>query len=176
MLGFRWMKSREEATGVESTTWFRQDWPYIGMVQSSETRLVKDGINRLLKRNENTPGCHLSEAVAGTAKPAATASCTPWARGRVYFPFVASSTESSWDLNGTPMPTLFSSNQYAGYPDQSNAVRQFGDPTQITVDISESSVLRQRKVTTNQYQPAKTGGENWVSGRLNRASVTSSQY
>jgi len=170
------MKSREEATGVETTTEFRQDWPYIGMVRSSETRLVKDGVNQLLKRSVSTPACYQSEAVAGAAKPAATAPCLPWARERVYFPFVASSTESSWDLNGTPMPTLFSSNLYAGYADQSGTVRQFGDPTQIRVDISEAGVLRQRKVTTNQYNPAKTDGTNWESGRLNRAFVTSTQY
>lgn len=175
-LGFRWMKSREEFTGIESYTEFRQDWPYIGMVKSSETRLVKDGVNQLLKRSVSTPACYQSEARTGTAKPAATAACTPWARERVYFPFIASSTEESWDLNSVQMPTLFSQSLYGGYADQTGVARQFGDPTQITVDIRENGVLKQRKVTSNQYLPAKTEGQNWQSGRLNRASVISTQY
>lgn len=174
LLGFRWMKSVEESSGVETYTEFSQQWPHIGQVLKSETRLVKDGSTRLLKRNENTLGCYQSEGVTGGVKPGlATTGCAPWTAGKVYSPFVASSTESSWDLDGTQMPTLFSQSLYAGYADQSGTVRQFGDPTQITVDISEGGVLKHRKLTTNQYQPAQTDGQNWQSGRLSRASVTS---
>src|SRR5678815_1723433 len=30
-VGFRWMESTQQATGVKSRTEFRQDWPYVGM-------------------------------------------------------------------------------------------------------------------------------------------------
>lgn len=176
MLGFRWMKSVEETAGVETCSEYFQQWPHTGQVRTTETRLIRNGANRPLKRSDNTVGCHQSEGVAGGAKPgAATAACGAWTAGQVYFPFVASTTESSWELDGVQMPTLFTSSSYEGYADQNGAVRQFGDPTQITVDIREGAGVKHHKLTVNEYHPARTDGLNWVSGRLKRASVTSSQ-
>lgn len=119
-------------------------------------------------RADNEPG--------GISKVGRAINICPWTPGQVYFPFVDGSRENSWDATGTQLPTLVTRFSYDGYADQSGVVRQFGDPTQITVDISDGGFLKQRKVTTNQYQPARTDGANWQSGRLNKAVVTSSQY
>ncbi len=74
---------------------------------------------------------------------------------------MSQSTEQSWDLNGTVMPSLITDYVYGQTP-------QFGDPTQITVDVGGQA----SKVTVNEYWPADTN--NWILGRLKRASVTSS--
>jgi hypothetical protein len=179
MLGFRWMKSREESTGIESYTEFAQTWPYIGMPVKSETRLAGAGNGGVLKRVTTNYGCYQSNVVAGGAAPAsAQTGCLPgWSAGKVYFPFATSIAEESWDLNGTSLPVLLTTQAYGGYADGAGgAIKQFGDPTEVRVDISEGGVLKQRKLSSNEYQPAKTDGSNWELGRLKRASVTSSQY
>jgi len=53
---------------------------------------------------------------------------------------------------------LSTSSTYAVYAEQAGAVRQFGDPTQVQVDIGRGGVLKQRKATANEYHPAKTEG------------------
>ncbi len=176
-LGFRWMKSKEEATGIETSTEFSQIWPTIGQVVLSETRLAGAGQAGLLKQSRHQHGCYQSAAVAGSSPPASpTAPCGPWLPGKVYFPHLLTSDEDSWDLDGTAMPRLGTSHTYAGYADQSGGVRQFGDPTHIRVDIHHGGALQHRKDTTNEYFPASTGGGQWRLGRLKRASVSSTSY
>ena len=187
MLGFRWMKSAEEATGVETYTEFRQDWPYVGQVSVSKVGIAARPTTcapgrecaammqpaRDLKYSITSYSCYRS----GPAVATATQDCTlPWSPGQIFFPFASSSTENSWDLTGTALPTIVNIYTYSGYADQSGAVRQFGDPTQVVVDIYENWIRKQRKTTSNQYLPAKTDGQNWQNGRLSRAVVTSTQY
>lgn len=177
LLGFRWMKTLEEATGIETFTDFSQSWPTIGQVVKSETRLAGAVSAGLLKQSTHTYGCHQTAAAAGSGAPASPmATCGPWAPGKVYFPFLLSSIEDSWDLDGTAMPRLSTSYAYAGYAEQVGGVRQFGDPTQVQVDIHQNGALKHRKTTVNEYHPARTAAGLWQLGRLKRASVTSSQY
>lgn len=177
LLGFRWMKSVEEATGIETYSEFSQSWPTIGQVLKSETRLAGAGNAGLLKQSTSGYGCYQSAAAAGSSAPAsATTSCGAWAPGKVYFPHMVSTTEDSWDLDGTPMPRLSTTQSYAGYAEQAGGVRQFGDPTQIRVDIHQGGALQHRKDTTNEYHPAKTTAGQWQLGRLKKASVSSTQY
>lgn len=97
-------------------------------------------------------GCYQSAAAVGTPAPAgATAPCGAWSAGKVYFPFLYQSVEDSWDLNGVEMPRVSTTHIYTGYADQSGVVRQFGDPTQVQVDIRQAGVLKQRKLTANEY-------------------------
>ncbi|NIM40574.1 MAG: hypothetical protein GTN84_06145 [Hydrogenophaga sp.] len=177
VLGFRWMKSKELATGIEAYTEYSQTWPTIGGVVKSETRLVGAGSGGVLNRTTNTHGCILSHSVAGGAPPAsATAPCGSWAAGKVYAPVLQLAVEEGWDLNGAQMPQVSTSHIYGGYPDDVGSTRQFGDPTQITVDIHHGGVLKHRKQTVNEYYPAKASGNQWQLGRLKKATVSSSQY
>ncbi len=177
LLGFRWMKAREEGTGVETYTEYSQSWPTIGQVIKSETRLSGSGNGGLLKQSSATYGCYQSAAAVGTAVPGgATTACGSWAPGKVYAPFMLSSVEDSWDLNGAVMPRISTTNTYAGYAEQGGAVRQFGDPTRITVDIEQGGVLKRRKATVNEYHPAKISAAQWQLGRLKKATVTNTQY
>lgn len=157
MLGFRWMQSKELSTDIESRTEFSQDWPYIGMPVKSETRLAGYGNAGLLKRATSTPACKIPQN-------AAACSNSP---GNRYFPYIASSLEESWEINGgQALPTLTTSTQYGISPGDSQL---WGDPLSITVSTSDGS----SKVVANEYEPAIVTGGNWILGRLKKATVTS---
>lgn len=189
-LGFQWMRSHEEATGIDTYTEFAQSWPYTGQLFKTETRMLKGGRGALdevgdtgrvvqtpwLKQSEIAIGCYQTESAADREKPSgATFGCRA-GPGKVYFLFPLKNAERSRDINGAEMPVIHKDNEYNGYADQGGMVSQFGDPTKIMVEINEGGFLRQRKVIVNQYQPAKTDGENWQSGRLIKSVVTSSHY
>lgn len=169
-LGFLWATVKEDATGLESYTEYSQTWPYVGQAVVSETRLAGKGNGGRLKRSVFALGCYQ------TMGAAATSGCPANTAGLVYHVFPVKVTESSWDLNGTAMPVVETTRAYAGTADTAGAVRQFGDLTGVQVDVLQGEVLKQRKVTTNEYHPAKTGAGQWQLGRLKKASVTSSQY
>jgi len=144
MLGFRWIKSRNLADNIESYTEFNQNWPFIGSVAKGETRLAGAGNAGVLKRSTSTFAQGVGSA-AGTI-----------------FVYASQSVEESWDLDGVPYPTVTNTSQYGQSP-------QYGDPTQIMVSNSATSV----KTTVNEYWPANTGSGNWVLGRLKKATVNS---
>lgn len=156
ILGFRWTKAKELATGIESYSEFRQDFPYTGLPVKTETRLVGAGSGGVLKRITNIMTCK---------NPQTTAACT-LEPGSRYFPYVHSSLEESWDLNGAAYPSVTSSYVYG--PDQTDG-KVYGDPAQITVTTSDGA----GKITINEYWPANTGAGNWILGRLKRATVIS---
>ena len=167
-LGFQWMKVKEEATGVETFSEYAQVFPYVGQATTSETRLANAGNAGVLKRTEVAYGCYQ------TMGAAASSGCPLATPGLVYHVFPIKTTESSWDLNGAVMPVIESSRQLGGTADTAGTVRQFGDITQVQVDILQGGVLKHRKLTVNEYHPAKTTGADWQLGRLKKATVTSS--
>lgn len=169
-LGFRWMRVLEEPTGLETYAEYAQNWPFLGQTVLSESRRAGSGNGGLLRRTVSTYGCYQ------TVGAAATAGCPVSSTGLVYFVFPMTVTESSWDLDGTVMPVLTTTNSYQGTPELGGGVRQFGDATSIQSDLLQGGVLRQRKLTVNEFHPARTGGTDWQLGRLRRATVTSSQY
>ena len=154
LLGFRWVKSMDQGTGIEDHTEYRQDFPYTGQVAKSETRLAGAGNAGLLKRVSNTYRC---------VNPATNATCVQ-AAGNRYFTHPSQSVEEAWDLNGAALPTVSSAHQYSQSP-------QWGDPTQITVGTSDGA----SQTTNNEYWPAQTGSGQWISGRLKRSTVTSTK-
>ncbi|WP_168173590.1 FG-GAP-like repeat-containing protein [Polaromonas sp. A23] len=85
---------------------------------------------------------------------------SPGSAGASVFVYPSQSVEESWDLSGTPYPGSTTSYVYGQNP-------QYGDPTQITVSNSEGS----SKATANEYWPVDSN--NWILGRLKKASVTS---
>lgn len=144
MLGFRWIKSKNLANNIESYTEFNQDWPLIGTVAKSETRLAGSGNAGVLKRTTNAYAQRTGSA------------------GGSLFVHPSQSIEESWDLGGSAYPTVTSSYQYGQSP-------QYGDPTQVSMINGAGA----GKTTVNEYWPANTGSGNWILGRLKKASVTS---
>ena len=174
MLGFRWMKTLEESTGIETYTEFSQQWPYTGQVLKSETRLVKDGKTLKLKESTNQFDCR-STARAGVGLLADPNANCAWQTGKVYFPFVSSSEEKSWDLNGVEMPRIKSTTSYEGVKDAANKAWQLGDPTKLVTEIYQGSNLKHRKTTLNEYYPVNTSTWDTL-GKLRKAQVTSESW
>jgi hypothetical protein len=174
MLGFRWQKSLEESTGVETYTEFSQQWPYIGQVLKSETRLVKDGKTLKLKESTNQFDCRAT-ARAGVGLLADPNANCAWQTGKVYFPFVTSSEEKSWDLNGVEMPRIKSTTSYEGVKDAAGKTWQLGDPTKLVTEIYQGSNLKHRKTTLNEYYPVNTSTWDTL-GKLRKAQVTSESW
>lgn len=107
--GFRWTKAKEAATGIESYTEYRQDWPFTGQVSLAESRLAGKGSGGVLKRivtnYQQQTGSHSSTK----------------------FIFANSTTETSWDLNGVAYPTVTTTTAY----------NNWGDATQVKVTTSD---------------------------------------
>ncbi len=152
MLGFRWMNANSLSTGIQRYTEYRQDFPYTGMPTKIETRLAGSGSGGVLKRITNTMGCNL---------PTTGAACTV-AIGNVYFPFVATQLEESWDLNGTAYPSVTTSSSYGTSP-------HYGDPSQTAVSSSDGF----SKTTAFEYWTADI--TNWIVGKVKKTTVTSSK-
>ena len=105
-LGFRWMEATDTATGVRSSTEYRQVFPYIGQVSASSSFLAN---RTALSAEENS-----------------------WARkslngGKTTFPYVSRSVAESYELGdgpgNAPVATVTTSSTYDGY----------GNPTAMTV-------------------------------------------
>jgi hypothetical protein len=164
-LGFRWMLSKDATTNVETYSEFNQNWPYIGMLKTSETRLAGGGFGPtgLLKRSSVTPAC-----LNFNFTPCAVAPATD-VPGYVYFPYTSQTVDETWDLNGTVLPTVTTNYQY-GTTAGDNQL--FGNPTQITATTTLGASSK-TVTTVNEYKPADA--TNWILGRLLKSTVTNSK-
>lgn len=157
MLGFRWVNAKNATTQIESYTEYFQDWPFVGMVKKSETRLLGSGSAGVLKRSAVTLACKIPQTGAACAVAA----------GNRYFPHEVNRYDESWDLNGAAFPAVSTATTYnINAPD--SELR--GDPSVVAVTSTLNSSTSTR-TTTNEYWPADTTA--WVLGRLKRQTVTS---
>ena len=74
------------------------------------------------------------------------------AAGNRYLPYASQTTEATWDLNGSTLPTLTTSRQ----------IDTYGNATQVTLNTGDGYS------TTTTYQNNTT---NWYLGRLLRSQV-----
>lgn len=176
MLGFRRTVQQNEApNGDPLSVWtdFLLEEPYAGVAKRTQTRLgswtAADA--QLLSQTENIY-CDRTSAtnpdLADVDAPCATSA-------KVTRPYLRKSIESGKDLTGKALPVVTTVNSYNDY----------GDPTQIVVtttgEVANAGVQTSTKTTTNTYcMPGAAGcankidGDNWILGRLSRATVTSS--
>jgi len=96
-LGFRYVKESSPDSGIAVTTFYRQDFPFIGLPSQVEKRRLSD--NALLSVVQNsyvntdlTTGTMLSK-----------------------FPYLSQSVEQAYELDGSLVSTTTTSNQYDGY-------------------------------------------------------------
>ena len=143
-LGFRQMTVQDLQTNIVQTTNFRQDFPFIGMVESVTKRLGAQTLN------QSTNSYQFSNAGG-----AATVS-TPSTTSAPYRVSLAQNVASSADLDGTAIPTVTTTNQFDA----------FNNATQIVVSTPDGF----SKTTTNTYVNDVV---NWYIGRLTAASVVS---
>lgn len=168
LLGFS--EIRRESQGPDGNyltnfTQYLQAHPYIGVASRTDTR----------RGRWNAPAAPLissitniycdKTAVAG-AEASATVSQPCPTSAKIQRPYLSQSVETGTDLGGAPLPTVTTT----------NAFNAGGDPTSIVVTtagtvagLSETYT----KTTTNTYLPDNTAADNWILGRLQRASVRS---
>jgi RHS repeat-associated protein len=91
-LGFATLTETESLTGLVSTTSYRQDFPYIGMVASE----VKKSGSTTLSQVTNS---YSKLSFAGTRA----------------FPYLSQRVSQAWDLDGSAMPTVTTNNQVDSY-------------------------------------------------------------
>ena len=103
-LGFRQMRVKDEQTGVEQATTYRQDYPFTGLVASREKKLGA----QLLNRSSNT---YDATNLGGTRR----------------YPFLTSSLEESWELSGAALPAVTTAYQYDTYGNATEVSVSTGD-------------------------------------------------
>ena len=103
-LGFRQMTVKDEQTGVEQITTYRQDYPFTGLVASREKRLG----TQLLNRSSNS---YSSTDLGGTRR----------------YPFLTTSLEESWELSGAALPAVTTAYQYDTYGNATDVSVSTGD-------------------------------------------------
>jgi hypothetical protein len=152
-LGFRWMDAKDTGTGIESYAEYWQDYPYVGLVAKTETRLAGSGNSGVLHRTTSTWACQMPRTLAACAVAA----------GNTYFPYLASSLDETWDLNGAAFPSITTVSTFGQNP-------QYGAPTQVTATNNSDGST---KTTVYTYAPADT--TKWLLNRVSRSTVTTSK-
>ena len=170
-LGFRWRRVTDLARQMETTSDYGQIWPYLGQTTQVITKHVPSGgASRTIKKVESQLGCYQ------TQHSSAKAGCPIGSIGLVYHIFPMKTIESTWDLDGALMPTVQTTRQLNGTADVNGVVRQLGDVTELLSEVSLNGVLKQKKLMVNEYWPAKLTGNDWLLGKLKKATVTASSY
>jgi hypothetical protein len=149
-LGFRWVKSVQQESGLTTLTENRQDWPYVGLPVKITTSLSGKGNGGTLRQIDNVYGCIGYDGTTSSLNCAVSA-------GRRYFPVVSSTADMQWDLNGALSSSVNRGWQYDAY----------GNVTQATMSSSDGYSQRVDNTYTNDTA-------NWFLGLLTR-STTSKQ-
>jgi hypothetical protein len=108
-LGFRYQKVTQADADINSTTFFRQDYPYIGLPSQIEKRV--SSTNTLVNASV------LSYANAPKTEGSAISQ----------FPWLTQSVEQSFELSGNLINTTTKTNQYDGYGNATQIVVNSGD-------------------------------------------------
>ncbi len=154
MLGFQAIKTVDEQSGIETTTTYRQDFPFIGHPLTTVVRGPRQG---------DEDGVVLSTAQNIWQLKNFAGADTP----KPYQPYVAESVELTYALSGGGLTqgelvqTVTTTNRYDNY----------GNPTEVTVLI-EGGGDSLEKQTLGQY-----GSSVWEreKGRLSRSDVTTTR-
>jgi|GEM_PF-1135489 len=147
MLGFEKLRTVDEQTGVETATFYRQDFPFVGYPERTE---VKTSDGKLLGQSVNTWKLKNAKGEdwdtnwgddARTAGSAVLGPLQPW---------LAESVEKTWDLNGgpedNPLKTVTTVNEYDSH----------GNPTSIVVTTVAENGGTFVTDTTNEYGQGKS--------------------
>ena len=145
-LGFRVQDVYQADTNIVTSTYFRQDYPYIGLPCQVAKYTYDTDANGGATNHKFLTYSALTYANAPITTGLAVSQ----------FPYLSQSTENNHELGGTLINSTTTTNQYDGY----------GNATQITVNSGDGYI----KTTTNVYSNDTT---NWFLGRLLKSTVTS---
>ena len=120
-LGFRYVKESSPDSNISLTTFYKQDFPYIGLPLQTEKRLLSSnlliGASQLTYANTDlATGAMISK-----------------------FPYLSQSVEQAFELNGTLINTTTSTNQYDAY----------GNVTQVSVNSGDGYIKTTNNLYNN---------------------------
>jgi len=166
-LGFNWQQAIDErsqgnysGTGLVSRSYFRQDFPYIGMIDRTGQGTSAQNWGNL-SLTTNTYNC-LSP---NEPTEASTSTCNVLAaNARRYFPYLSQSTTQKWDLNGAALPgTKIQNLSLDAYGNILAAKAEVLNPDGTTSGYSKS--------TQNTFYNRP---QDWYLGRLTKSVITNS--
>jgi len=165
LLGFQWVQTKDVSTGTVSRTYYRQDWPYLGLIDKSGKGTNEAGWSNL-GLSLNTYVC--SAFIATTAgQPCSPTTIAPNTRYMVY---AGVNDQQAWDYTGTTA----SNGVFIALPRvrTTQTMDSYGNATQVKVDKlnPDGSATGFSTTTNSTYAPADT--TKWFLGRLVRSSVT----
>jgi hypothetical protein len=148
-MGVRWREETNHSNGVVTRTVYRQDLPFTGLPAQTTVLLAGYGNEGLLSDTTYEYGCKDFVSTSG---------CTV-AMGARYFPYLASSVSKSWDLDGTAMPTITTTQEIDNWGSVTKSKRTASDGIQTE--------------TVNTYKNISTPAL-WLPGLLEKSVVTKS--
>lgn len=155
-LGFQWVQSEDVSTGLVSRTWYRQDWPFVGLVDKVE-RGTSVANRSNLGLTTYTYDCTDFDTTPGCLS----------APGKRYFPYSTRVEEKRWDLNGTALPITRTDTIHDCI---STSTACFGNALDLTVSTlnPDGGPSGYSKRTQSQFH---NDTNNWILGRLLKSSV-----
>lgn len=164
-LGFRNNLSQSTAPSGELltvSTYNIQNGPNPGPASVTETRLgALNQPNSPLLSRSTFIYCDMTAAAGAQASATSNSPCAT--NAKVQRPYLYQSIEEGWDLQGTGLPKVTTTNVF----------NNDGDATDILVVTSSTTGQAQSSIkrTTNEYHAAAIDGDNWILGRLKKATV-----
>ena len=155
-LGFNWLQSVDDTTGVVTRTLANLNFPYTGMTsQAMQGRSPATGFN--LGTTTTTYECI---DPASTTFPPAPCSVGP---GKRYFVYPKTVEARTWELNGKPMPRTRT---------ETLDVDAYGNVGRIVTSTLDANgnATDYAKTVVNTYAAPDLG--NWYLGRLLKSTVT----
>lgn len=169
LLGFRETRQQSTAPNGEPLTLVTehlQEHPYTG--NAGITRTLRGSLAQAdateISRTESTY-CDMA-ADPASAAPSPLAPCPLPAGTRIARPYLYKAVETGRDLDGSALPTVTTTNTFNTSGDLKEVVTE---TTGTALGLAQTF----RKINTNDYEPDKTDGEQWILGRLKSSKVRS---
>jgi len=168
-LGFQWVQSKDVSSGVVSRTYYRQDWPYLGLVDKSGKGTSEANWSNLGLTVNTSFVC---SAIVGTAAgaPCTTSGASPTVKpGARYFIYPNQIDSQAWEYTGmTSTDGIF-----IALPRNrtTQTLDDYGNATLVKVETlnPDGSASGYSKTTSSVFA---NDTANWYLGRLLRSSVT----
>jgi len=177
-LGFQWTQTKDVSTGLVSRTYYRQDFPYIGMVAKAGKGTSEASWSNLsLTTNEykfmsfaandatfSSPTVCQDDAATG--KTSSTCPASAIQPGRRYVPYAYKTVSKAWDWNDQ-------TNVFIALPQTrtTTTLSNLGNATEIFVETLQANgaATGYTKKTTSEY--SSPDFSTWNLGRLLRSKV-----
>jgi hypothetical protein len=171
MLGFREIRQQSNAPNGDPLTIVTeslQDHPYIG--NAGITRTLRGTLAQTdaaeISRTESTY-CDMAANLASAA-PSPLAPCPLPAGTKITRPYLYKAVETGHDLDParSALPTVTTTNTY-------NTTGDLKEVVTVTTGTALGLAQTFTKINTNEYEPDKTDGDQWILGRLKSSKVRS---